>query len=559
MNHRGLKVVRTSQYGQNVGQGTALCRNCSEDFVQRRKARVENSKKRPNLGQSPLVSALRCVECPVSRKNRGKPHMQDQNDSLRANGSLKRKQSDTVIPSDETSWREPSIVARWSEPTFNFTWPQWQRSKRRYYLPVKGKFIVSTLFATLWVAVSWYLAQSWIGELSPITGYFTAVGIIFFIALLPGFLNAHILSSVVLDRPPDLPRLLEYPPISLLIAAYNEEENIAETFRGIAAQDYSGTVEIVVVDDGSSDNTIGVIEALELANVKIVRGNHGGKAMALNQGLEYVAHDILVCIDADTFLHPQALRRIVTRFLTDPQDTAAVAGCVLVKNSRATFMTRLQEWDYFTGIASAKRQQSLYQGTLVAQGAFSVFHSKVVKAHKGWPSVIGEDIVMTWALIKSGWRIGFEPTAIGFTSAPTSFIGFYRQRKRWARGMIEGLKQHGQLVWSTSRLAAFFVAIDFIIPFIDLFYAFVFLPGVVLAFLGYRFIAGPMTVLVMPLAFLIVLVMYKKQKAVFDVLELRVRQNFAGFFVYMLVYQAIMSPICVIGYAQELLGTKKRW
>ncbi len=415
------------------------------------------------------------------------------------------------------------------------------------------------MLATLWVILSWQLAQSWISDLASVTGYFTAVVIIFFIALLPGFLNAHMVSSIVLDRPPDLPELTDYPPISLLIAAYNEEKNIAETFRAIAAQDYPGAIEIVVVDDGSSDHTVEVIEALGVPNLKVVRGNHGGKAMALNQGLEYVSHDILVCIDADTFLHPQALKRIVTRFLTDPSDTAAVAGCVLVKNSRESFMTRMQEWDYFTGIASAKRQQSLYQGTLVAQGAFSAFHSRVVKAHKGWPSVIGEDIVMTWALIKSGWRIGFEPTAIGFTSAPTTFGGFYRQRKRWARGMIEGLKQHGQLVWSTSRLSAFFVAIDFIIPFIDLFYAFVFLPGVILALRGHYYIAGPMTLLVMPLAFLIVWVMYKKQKAVFDTLDLKVRQNFVGFFVYMLIYQAIMSPICVVGYGQELLGIKKRW
>ena len=485
--------------------------------------------------------------------------MQDAQDRLQAKALPARNQSEVLIPTDDTAWREPSTVARLSEKSSKLTWPHYQRSKRPYYLPVKGKFLVSTAIATLWVAVSWYLAQAWISDLSHVTGYFTAVLIIFFIALLPGFLNAHILSSVILDRPPDLPRLFDYPPISLLIAAYNEEQNIAETFRGIAAQDYPGAVEIVVVDDGSRDNTVAAIEALELANVKIVRGNHGGKAIALNLGLEHVSHDMLVCIDADTFLHPQALRRIVTRFLTDPQDTAAVAGCVLVKNSRASFMTRLQEWDYFTGIASAKRQQSLYQGTLVAQGAFSAFHRKIVKAHKGWPSVIGEDIVMTWALIKSGWRIGFEPSAIGFTSAPTTFIGFYRQRKRWARGMIEGLKQHGRLVWSTSRLAAFFVAIDFIIPFIDLFYAFVFLPGVLLALFGHHYIVGPMTLLVMPLAFLIVLVMYKKQKAVFDVLRLKVRQNFVGFLVYMLIYQAIMSPICVIGYAQELLGIKKRW
>ena len=97
-------------------------------------------------------------------------------------------------------------------------------------------------------------------------------------------------------------------------------------------------------------------------------------------------------------------------------------------------MTRLQEWDYFTGIASAKRQQSLYQGTLVAQGAFSAFSSKVVKAHKGWPSVIGEDIVLTWALIKSGWRIGFEPTAVGFTTAPTTMNAFFPSEKTLGAG-----------------------------------------------------------------------------------------------------------------------------
>jgi biofilm PGA synthesis N-glycosyltransferase PgaC len=167
--------------------------------------------------------------------------------------------------------------------------------------------------------------------------------------------------------------------------------------------------------------------------------------------------------------------------------------------------------------------------------------------------------VLTWSLIKSGYRIGFEPTAIGFTTAPETFQGFYRQRKRWARGMIEGLKQHGQLVWSNSRLSSFFVGIDFIIPFIDLFYAFVFLPGVLLALFGHFYIVGPLTLLVLPLALLIVLIMYKKQKTVFSELGLTVRQNLVGFLVYMLVYQVLMSPICVIGYGQELIGMTKKW
>ncbi len=433
------------------------------------------------------------------------------------------------------------------------------KTKKKFYLPVAGKFLISTAFSVAWVATSWILAQHWWHDLAQVTGHAPAALIIFFIALLPGFLNAHILCSVALDKPPPLPLDLNYPPVTLLIAAYNEAKNIAETFSGIRGQDYPAAVQIIVVDDGSTDDTVATLRSFDLANLKIVQANHGGKANALNEGLRHVRDDIVVCIDADTFLHPQALRRIVARFLTDPAETAAVAGCVLVKNSRSTFMTRLQEWDYFTGIASAKRQQSLYQGTLVAQGAFSAFRTKIVRAHRGWPAVIGEDIVLTWALIRSGWRIGFEPTAIGFTTAPETLYSFCRQRKRWARGMIEGLKQHGQLVWSNSRLSSFFVGVDFIIPFIDLFYAFVFLPGVVLALFGHYYIVGPSTLLVLPLAFLIVLVMYKKQRAVFRELGLKVRQNFAGFLVYMLVYQILMSPICVLGYCQELLGLTKRW
>ena len=100
---------------------------------------------------------------------------------------------------------------------------------------------------------------------------------------------------------------------------------------------------------------------------------------------------------------------------------------------------------------------------------------------------------------------------------------------------------------------------DFIIPFLDFFYSFAFLPGIVLALTGRYYIVGPMTVLVLPLAFLIVFLMYRKQKKVFDEVGLNVRRNLGGFFVYMLVYQAMMSPVCVAGYCQEIIGMRKRW
>jgi len=429
--------------------------------------------------------------------------------------------------------------------------------KRKYYVPVRAKFFIATILSTVWLYISWLLAQNWLADLAQIIGYLPALLIIALIALLPGFLNTHIIASLLLDRPPTLRCDLQFPKISLLIAAYNEEENIAETLRGIKNQDYPAEIEIVIVDDGSTDNTVRLLRSYNMPNLKIVQAYHRGKGRALNEGLKQVTQPLVVCIDGSTFLHPQALRRVIARFLTDPEDTAAVAGCVLVKNSRSTFMTRLQEWDYFIGIASAKRQQSLYQGTLVAQGAFSAFRTKILKTHQGWPMATGEDIVLTWSLIKSGWRIGFEPSAIGFAIAPQTFRGFYRQRMRWARGMVEGFKRHGHLVWKGSRLAAFFVAVDFFIPLVSLFNAFLFLPGIALVLFGHYYIFAPMTLLVAPSAFLIVLIMLKKQKAVFRELGLKLRQNLLGFLIYLLIYQPLVSPICAIGYSQDLLDRIK--
>ena len=437
------------------------------------------------------------------------------------------------------------------------------RLESRFYLTVRQKFVVSTTVAFIWLALSLWLAQPWIQELAAAAGYFVAYPIVLVIALIPGFLNAHILMSVLLDNPPALPRQMmenpkSFPPVSVLIAAYNEQENLPETLMAIAKQQYPGPIEIVVVDDGSTDDTVSVLKALHFPNLAVVQVNHGGKASALTAGLRAVNSDITVCIDADTLLHREALKRIVARMISDPEQTAAVAGSVLVRNSRANLIARMQEWDYFIGIASAKRQQALYQGTLVAQGSFSAFRTSALRQCQGWPQVIGEDIVLTWKLLSKGYRVGYEATAVGFTKAPTTMKGFWRQRQRWARGMVEGLKRYGNLVCQ-GNLTAFFVGVDFIIPILDLFYSIIFLPGLVLALTGRYYIAGPMTLLVIPITLFIVLVMFQKQRQVFDELSLKVRRNSFGFVVFMLFYQALTSPICVSGYLKELTGAEKRW
>jgi poly-beta-1,6-N-acetyl-D-glucosamine synthase len=202
-----------------------------------------------------------------------------------------------------------------------------------------------------------------------------------------------------------------------------------------------------------------------------------------------------------------ALERIVARLLISPPDTVAIAGAVFVRNSRSNFLTRAQEWDYFLGIASVKRQQGLFQGKMVAQGAFSVYRTAAVRAVGGWPDRIGEDIVLIWAMMEEGGRVGYERTAIAFTGAPEDLRHFARQRRRWARGMIEGLREYGGALVKGGRSNAHAVLVNFAFPFVDGIYSIAFPIGIVLACFGNFAIVGPMTLAVLPLNVLLTLVM----------------------------------------------------
>ena len=246
--------------------------------------------------------------------------------------------------------------------------------------------------------------------------------------------------------------------------------------------------------------------------MRLVEASHGGKAQVLNTALHTVRTRLVATIDADTLLMPSSLKRAVARLLQSPQDTVAVAGSVLTRNSRVNVLTRMQEWDYFLAISSVKRQQALLQGTLVAQGAFSVYRTEALREAGGWPDRIGEDIVLTWAMIRNGGRTTFEPTAIAFTEVPMRFRHFLRQRQRWARGMIEGLRDHGLGLLGQRKLHGHSIAVNYLFPYLDGVYSLVFLPGIVLACTGNFMIVGPMTVAVLPMNVLIATVMLARQR-----------------------------------------------
>ena len=234
------------------------------------------------------------------------------------------------------------------------------------------------------------------------------------------------------------------------------------------------------------------------------------------------------------------------------------AGAVLVRNSRATWITRGQEWDYFHGIAAVKRMQSMYHGTLVAQGAFSLYDRQVLLDAGGWPECVGEDIVLSWALLKAGHRIGYAEDALVFTNAPDRLRQFMQQRKRWARGMLEAFRHHPGLLLKP-RMTTLFIWWNLLFVPLDLVYTFAFIPGIVLALFGAYYIVGPMTLAVLPLAVLWNLVIFRVQRGMLRRLGLRVRRNVGGFLFYALGYNLLMQPVSVWGYASEMLGLRKRW
>ncbi|HEV7584690.1 MAG TPA: glycosyltransferase family 2 protein, partial [Solirubrobacteraceae bacterium] len=176
-----------------------------------------------------------------------------------------------------------------------------------------------------------------------------------------------------------------------------------------------------------------------------------------------------------------------------------------------------------------------------------------------WPNRIGEDIVLTWRLLLQGGRTVFEPTAVAFTEVPADWAAFARQRRRWARGMIEGLRDHG---WGLLKRLDFYshaVAGNFLFPLLDATFTLAFIPGIVLAMTGNFAIVGPMTLIVLPLNALLGGAMYFHQRRVFAAVSLRVRQNRRGLLFYFFLYQYIMSPISLAGYVLETVRARRAW
>ena len=314
------------------------------------------------------------------------------------------------------------------------------------------RFTLALVLTLAWVAFCVWVSEPWRGDLEAALGPVMGWVIPLFLAYIPGFVIGFMIFTLLITRYQALPLEPpsgewpdgEWPSVTVLVAAWNESEAIVRTLEDIAAMSYAGRVEVVVADNNSTDDTGLVADAagdrLALHYRRIFEAKQG-KHHALNAALRTVTTPIVVTVDADTHPQQQSLTRLVARLDNAPQGqhVSACAAALIADNPMATFVTRMQQWDYRLGINGVKRMQAAYNTALVAQGAFSAYWTSDLRAVGGWPDAIGEDIVLTWAMLASRGLVQYEPLALGFTVVPEQLGRLMSQRSRWARGMLEGL------------------------------------------------------------------------------------------------------------------------
>lgn len=252
-------------------------------------------------------------------------------------------------------------------------------------------------------------------------------------------------------------RINEWTPrASIIIPAYNEGERVLRAIRSALAQDYPN-FEVIVVDDGSGDNTFEVASSVRNPRLKVYRKEHGGKAKALNFGLSKASGEIIVTTDADSYLEPTAVRELVRRFYSD--EVLGVGGQVRVMGD--SFLERAQDAEHLR-IAMFRRAKELEDLSL-APGPVSAFRRDALGRIGGFVEDIVEDYATTKAIKRLG-RVVYAPRARVWTEMPRSLFVLWRQRKRWFLGDLKNLGGGFTKDWGFLLLGDFIALLDVLVP-----------------------------------------------------------------------------------------------
>ncbi|WP_300979931.1 glycosyltransferase family 2 protein [Methanomethylovorans sp.] len=234
--------------------------------------------------------------------------------------------------------------------------------------------------------------------------------------------------------------------VSIIVPCYNEELTLINCIKSMVTQTYN-KYEIIIVDDGSTDGTLDVAKSLlHYKNVVVLTKPNAGKASALNFGIKHCRGNIVVCVDADSIFLSDTLLKLLEPF--SDSKVAAVSGNVKVAN-RENVLGKNQALEYILGLNLHRRMFTVLNCVPVIPGAIGAFRKDVVLEVGGYSlDTLVEDMDLTMAISKLGYKIEFVGEAIAYTEAPESYKDFCKQRYRWTYGTFEVINKYKSILFN---------------------------------------------------------------------------------------------------------------
>jgi biofilm PGA synthesis N-glycosyltransferase PgaC len=226
--------------------------------------------------------------------------------------------------------------------------------------------------------------------------------------------------------------------VTVLVPAFNEAGSIVETIESLQSQTVAPR-EIIVIDDGSDDGTGELARSL---GVTVLRPpvNTGSKAGAQTFALPHVRTTLVMAVDADTTLAPDAIEKLVGVMGDD--DVAAASGFVLPRHVR-TLWERARYVEYLFAFSFFKQIQDYYEKPFISSGCFSVYRTEVLRELGGWSTrTMAEDMDLTWSFYRAGWKVRFVPEAVCYPIEPHNHVFMRKQLKRWSHGFVQNVRLH---------------------------------------------------------------------------------------------------------------------
>lgn len=267
----------------------------------------------------------------------------------------------------------------------------------------------------------------------------------------------------------------ELPLVSVFVPFFNEEPKLLlKALEHIELQNYPSQLQILLIDDGSDNNTIEHVEKwLECPkkqSYELVRKpiNEGRKGFALDYALELniASGEAYIIVDSDTFIEPNGIKELVGKLWSNDK-YAAVCGYITPNNYKDSFIGLLQHYEHISFYGAIRAAQDKLGCVPVLAGAFVAHRASVVKKLGGWSDWLVEDIAWCWKAISNNYKTGYAPKAKATTQCPTSAKALFNQRRRWARGRVEAYLEAWKTNWIAGLCATpWFVvtAIQYIVP-----------------------------------------------------------------------------------------------